>query len=463
MMLPGLVVGCYAQFTYADDRPAGGCADCHVEQAAELVRSVHEALSCQECHGGASSYPVSGEEVASYAGAGRGAATFDHGVEFTGKAKRAEVPNLCGECHANVERMNPFGLRTDQLARYRTSGHGKTLATRGNDRVAVCTDCHGAHEIRHGRDPESRTYPLNVPDTCAVCHADAELMEEFGHSPAQVEEYRDSVHGELLFEHHDTGAPTCASCHGNHSAIPPGFATVGAVCGQCHQHAAKAFSTSVHASLPEHKGCVQCHGGGAGKHFHHIQRITKPPGIMIQRYAELLVTEPRPTTARVTAAIHPDPKRIVEQALPTCMDCHEELEDDESLPKLFNLLDEIAKAEEYYVRTGNRLSEVEKGVLLVDSQKFKFQDAKTHLIGLAPLQHTLNNSLVAEAVAELNGVCDEIHAELDSLENGLRWRHRLLIPIWLFAVFFGTALYVKFKQLKRRYVVPLPPSVRGRS
>ena len=166
--------------------------------------------------------------------------------------------------------------------------------------------------------------------------------------------------------------------------------------------------------------------------------------------------EPEPSPERVAQAIHPDPKQIIERALPTCMDCHEELEDDESLPKLFDLLDDIAKAEQYYVQTGNRLDRVGQGVLLVDNQRFKFEDAKTHLIELAPLQHALDNTLVREKVAELNTICEEVNAELDTLVEGLRWRYRALGPIWVFALFFGSVLYAKYKLLKRAYVKPLP-------
>jgi hypothetical protein len=291
---------------------------------------------------------------------------------------------------------------------------------------------------------------------CGSCHADAALMGDYDLPVDVVDEYRHSVHGELLFEQGDTGAPTCATCHGNHSAAPPGFADVGSVCGQCHQHAAEAFATSIHAGQEGHKRCVQCHGGGEGRHFHFIQRITKPSGMLIQRYAHLLTTEPNPSPEQITDAIHPDAKRIITQALPTCMECHEEIEEDTSLPKLFGLLDQIAEAERYYVRTANRLDQLAHGVLLVDAQRFKFQDAKTHLIELAPLQHTLNNELVAEKVTELNQVCDTVNADLDGLEDGLHKRYLALAPMWIFAVLYAIVLYVKYKRLKRTYVKPVP-------
>ena len=434
------------------------CRQCHGAESAELAASVHVKLDCRQCHGGDTEYSLPAEQARAYVERGNGQSlTFDHGSSFTGKLARKDVPNLCGDCHADVTFMNPYGLRTDQLARYWTSGHGKTLRDKNDDRVAVCIDCHGAHHVLPGREPASHTHPLNVPDTCATCHANESLMAEFDLPVEVVDEYRHSVHGRLLTEQQDTGAPTCATCHGNHSAIPPGFATVGAVCGQCHQHANAAFARSIHASQKEFRGCVQCHGGGEERHHHYIERITKPTGLLIERYAHLLASEPTPTHERISESLNPDPKAIMNRALSTCLDCHDELEDDESLPKLFHLLDEIADAERTYVRTAHRLDDVGRGVLLVENQRFLFEDARTHLIELAPLQHTLDNKVIADKVAELEEVCTAVNGELDQLEAGLRNRRLALIPIWGFALLFSAALYLKFKQLKKTYVKPLPP------
>lgn len=352
--------------------------------------------------------------------------------------------------------MNPFGLRTDQLAAYWTSGHGKALKERGETRVAVCVDCHGAHDILKPNEATSKTNPLHVPDTCATCHADAKLMAEFGLPVQLVDEYRQSVHGQLLLVQGDKGAPTCATCHGNHAAAPPGFASVGSVCGQCHQHASQHFANSIHAQQESFHGCVQCHGGGPEAHFHHIERITKPAGVLIQRYTHLLTSEPAPTAAEVAEALHPDPKEIMTRALPGCTDCHEELANDESLKKLFHLIATISEAENKYVQTARQLDQVGRGVLLVDQQRFKFETATTHLIALAPLQHALNNDLLSAKVAELNKVCDDVRSDLTRLDNGLRLRYQALIPIWIFALGFAVVLYVKYKALRAQYVIPLP-------
>lgn len=423
------------------------CVTCHSSQREQSTQSVHAHLACQECHGGEKQYDAT---------PGPGAKSFDHGPNFRGHVERAAVPNLCGECHADVARMNPFGLRTDQLAAYWTSGHGKALKERGETRVAVCIDCHGSHSVAKPSEPTSKTNPFNVPDTCGHCHADSKLMAEFKLPNQIVSEYRDSVHGDLLLNRHDSGAPTCATCHGNHAATPPGFATVGSVCGKCHQHASENFSKSIHAAQEEFHGCVQCHGGGPDAHFHHIEKITKPAGILIERYAHLLHTNAQPTSQQVAETLHPDPRQIMSRVLPSCLQCHDSLEQDESLQKFFRLIDTIADAEHRYVTTANYLESLARGVVLVDNQRFKFEEATTHLIALAPLQHTLDNLVVADKVAELNKVADEVQADLVGLEKGLVMREQALLPIWGFAIVFSVLLYVKYKSLRARYVAPLP-------
>lgn len=433
------------------------CVTCHAPQAAELSGSIHTELRCQECHGGPSDYDLSAERIRAYRTAPAEARpAFDHGDAFSGRPSRSAIPALCGDCHADVERMNVYGIRTDQLARYWTSGHGKTLRDQGDERVAVCTDCHSVHSVLSGGDPNSPTHPFNVPDTCAQCHSNQELMDEYDLPIEVVDEYRRSVHGDLLLNQGDSGAPTCVTCHGNHSAAPPGFANIGTVCGQCHLHAAKYFSESIHADVEEHKGCVQCHGGGEDRHFHLVERITKPSGVLIQRYAHLLARVSDPTPQQISEAMNTTPKKIITNALPTCTDCHDTLEEDESLPKLFGLIDAITAAERRYVQTANRLDQLSTGVLLVEDQRFTFQDAKTHLIGLAPLQHTLDNEKVAAKVDELEAVCSQVNAELDALEHSLSVRRLALIPIWAFAIVFAWMLHVKFKQLEKVYVKPLP-------
>ncbi len=460
-----LIVAAWPSISSGQEREVT-CDTCHSAAAQHVAGSVHKSLQCQECHGGQPRYEVSADRVAQLSAEHTEGVKFDHGATFRGVLDRLAIPNMCGVCHADVERMNPYGLRTDILARYKTSHHGQAVLEHKDARAAVCTDCHGpAHAVVSVDNPASPAFTLNVPNTCGHCHADAKLMANYGIPVEVVAEYKQSIHGQQVLEHGDLGSPTCATCHGNHAAMPPGFGSVGAVCGQCHTVAADNFAKTFHAGLMGFEGCVQCHGGGEGRHLHLIQRITEPPKVMVQRYAQLLESNRHPSPEEVRQAIHPEPEHIFARALPTCLNCHDAVSKDENLAGFFGMLDEIAGAERSYVQTAHRLDVMSRGVLLVEHQRFKFQDAKTRLLELAPLQHTLNKSSVTEKIGQLNAVRDEVNDELDRLQAGLSWRWRSLIVIWIFAVCLAALLYVKFRRLKRVHVrsadkgeTPPPPA-----
>lgn len=243
--------------TYAQAKNT--CIECHsllepplrVTQE-DFSQDIHsqKGLTCAACHGGD---PTSDDPNVAM---GRAAG-------FRGKIQHRQVPELCAKCHSDGAYMRQFNpsLRTDQLSQYRTSVHGKRLA-QGDARVAVCTDCHGLHNIRPASDSRSRVHPLNVAETCARCHADSQYMKSYGIPTDQYAKYKASVHHEALVVRGDLSAPTCTTCHGNHGATPPGVASVEFVCSTCHAFQAQLFDQSPHKdaftamSLP---GCVTCH------------------------------------------------------------------------------------------------------------------------------------------------------------------------------------------------------------
>lgn len=234
------------------------CLDCHSAldaplkvSAEQFAQDIHaqKGLTCASCHGGD---PSQSDMDAMSKKAG-----------FRGKIEHSQVPALCGKCHADAAYMKQYNpsLRTDQFSQYQTSVHGKLLA-KGDTKVAVCTDCHGVHDLRPARDTRSMVHPLSVAHTCARCHADAGYMKGYRIATDQFAGYRDSVHYQALAVRGDLSAPTCTTCHGNHGAAPPGVSTVQNVCSTCHVFQAQLFDTSPHkaafaaASLPS---CVTCH------------------------------------------------------------------------------------------------------------------------------------------------------------------------------------------------------------
>jgi Cytochrome c3 len=235
------------------------CLDCHSAlpdplgvTEEEFNQDIHaqKGLTCASCHGGDPSSDDPDKAMSRKAG-------------WKGKIKRKQVPQLCGSCHSDPAYMRQFNpsLRTDQLAQYHTSVHGKRWAA-GDVKVAVCTDCHSVHDIKPPNDPRSTVYPVNVAHTCARCHADANYMKEYSIPTDQFANYNKSVHHDALAVRGDLSAPTCTTCHGNHGAAPPGVDKVQNVCATCHVFQAQMYEKSSHikafqaASLP---GCVVCH------------------------------------------------------------------------------------------------------------------------------------------------------------------------------------------------------------
>ena len=175
------------------EQPKNACVECHsklegnlrvvVDQSAASVHG-HKDMTCTTCHGG--NADVEAKEKA-------------HVNGFRGRISRAQVTELCGSCHADGERMKTFNpsLRTDQLALYHTSVHGKKR-DQGDERVAVCTDCHGVHDILPINDPRSPVHPVNVASTCKQCHADGDLMKTYRLASTQFADYSGSVHHEAM-------------------------------------------------------------------------------------------------------------------------------------------------------------------------------------------------------------------------------------------------------------------------
>ncbi len=277
------VLGCGMSLALGQtlSRDANACIRCHGdadwvgEEAAGIVADfasdIHAevGLSCQDCHGGNAdgSLAESPEE------------SMDRQYApnpFRGTPEATEIPAFCGHCHSDAARMRRYrpGLRVDQEQEYWTSKHGQALR-QGDEKVATCTSCHGAHGILRVGDPRSAVYPTRVAETCHVCHGNAQLMRQYTgpHGrPVDINQYplwRQSVHAQALLEREDLSAPTCNDCHGNHGAVPPGLDSIGFVCGQCHGREASLFRRSPKAEAwRDHEGyleeagaegCLACH------------------------------------------------------------------------------------------------------------------------------------------------------------------------------------------------------------
>jgi predicted CXXCH cytochrome family protein len=128
----------------------------------------------------------------------------------------ANIVATCGRCHADTERMAGRDVRTDQVAEYSASVHGRLLLEDGDLTAPVCNDCHG----NHGAAPPGLASVRNV---CGQCHS---VMADY---------FDQSAHGEVF---NDNDLPGCATCHDHHAVQPASDATLGErsgdVCARCH-------------------------------------------------------------------------------------------------------------------------------------------------------------------------------------------------------------------------------------
>jgi hypothetical protein len=77
--------------------------------------------------------------------------------------------------------MKKYGLSTAVVTTYVSDFHGKTASLRSREKghggnapfVALCTDCHGVHDIVKANAPGSKVIQARLQKTCQACHPDA--------------------------------------------------------------------------------------------------------------------------------------------------------------------------------------------------------------------------------------------------------------------------------------------------
>jgi cytochrome b subunit of formate dehydrogenase len=142
----------------------------------------------------------------------------------------------------------------------------------GASGAADCKDCHGNHYIVRAKDHDSPVYKMNLPKTCAKCHANKGINDEYKMKfPKVGAQYQESIHGLALLEKGLIVAPSCNDCHGVHDikrsvdrSSPINHANVAKTCGKCHVTVEEIYNKSIHGQLlakgdPRGPVCIQCH------------------------------------------------------------------------------------------------------------------------------------------------------------------------------------------------------------
>lgn len=149
-------------------RTVSKCASCHAHVYAEYAKSVHgsalkdaanrDVPTCIDCH---SSHAIR---------ATRSAAFHD------------AIPDTCSGCHGKKEIMAKYGLTTAVVRTYLSDFHGMTLQLyrkevqsrqRPAAPMAVCSDCHGIHNIAPAAGEHAASIKSNLLKRCQSCHPNA--------------------------------------------------------------------------------------------------------------------------------------------------------------------------------------------------------------------------------------------------------------------------------------------------
>ena len=237
---------------------ADTCGKCHVEVAraykiSEHARSLNDmpqSPTCVNCHGNHSILASQSPES---------------------PLRRNNEPDFCRSCHLKDQAVREHVRFSENfMSGYESSVHGQRRDA-GNDRAAICGDCHGVHDAENARRSSSTISRWNLASTCGKCHTEISAT------------YIESTHGQSVARG-GSDAPTCTTCHGDHHIYPT----------QDHRSAVAVSNISAHT-------CANCHNSVT---------ISEKYGIPSDRYASF------------SDSFHGLASRGGSMEVATCASCH---------------------------------------------------------------------------------------------------------------------------------------------
>ncbi|UCD16697.1 MAG: hypothetical protein JSV44_09580, partial [Candidatus Zixiibacteriota bacterium] len=288
------------------------------------------------------------------------------------------------------------------------------LLDSGDTKAANCVSCHSVHNIESPQIPTSSVYALNLPGTCAECHADPDYMAGYGIATNQYDHYVKSVHGVALLERGDIGAPACNDCHGNHGAVPPEVASISAVCGLCHALIAEEFAMSPHDTVFEKADFPKCETC----HSNHL--IMKPELHWVGTTDSSL-----------------------------CINCHDANDGTagfRTAEQIYNSLSDLYAA---HGKAAAKVDEAEYKGMMITDLRFQLREVKQSLIKARTVVHAFNAARIIEVVEpgllEAAKVYEAAVQEVDEYY----FRRKGLGVATLIITILAIALYLKIRSIEK--------------
>lgn len=197
------------------------CRRCHFDKYTKISETIHynklstgrlEAPMCVDCHGGHAVVSMLNDRLSvvrkcrtchnevyqTYASSIHGSVLFNennkdvpictdchtaHSIRdpFTADF-HDHIPDMCSNCHSNETLMGKYGLSAEVVKTYLSDFHGMTISLYKKEArkryptdrpIAVCTDCHGTHDIVGMSGADIQSIKKKLLKRCQMCHSDA--------------------------------------------------------------------------------------------------------------------------------------------------------------------------------------------------------------------------------------------------------------------------------------------------
>jgi len=236
-------------------------------------------------------------------------------------------------------------------------------------------------------------------------------MKPYGIPTDQLSQYRRSVHGIALLEKGNLKAPTCASCHSAHGAVPPQVSQISEVYGKCHLQTERYFRAGAHgAALAAEKkpspDCIACHGN------HGVQ----PASLELYQQS--------------CAQCHPQNSSAQRQG--------------EQLATLMRRAQEAVAGAEAELQGAKRLA------FDVSIYRSRLTEATTYLTQARPAEHALALPQVEQLTRQARSIGEETQGDVHALLSSTGLRRVGLGLLWVFLVAAALISYLHKRQVRRR-------------
>jgi formate dehydrogenase gamma subunit len=263
--------------------------------AAKLERSVHQSLSCVQCHKGLDPSELPHAKVirqvqcqTCHDESGYRKSTHAIVGEKTAKERTREAAAAtCKDCHGTHEILSPANTESStnrlhvsetcgrchqsEVDHFSQSAHGVALS-QGIKGAPTCIDCHGGHNVKPVTSKDSPMCKTRQAKVCLSCHLDnPDVRKRIGPSAGFIASYETSVHG-LALAGGNLSAAACSDCHGGHDVRRPSDPrslvnkfNIPHTCAKCHADVAKVYNESIHGKAilqgnTDAPVCTDCHG-----------------------------------------------------------------------------------------------------------------------------------------------------------------------------------------------------------